>query len=92
MSPNAMRWIDFWVGVPACFVLTLLHRFLRVLGLKDPRPAEPPRNILMVQLAEMGTMVVAEPAIRRLETYADALDVGDVSFAARNLRERLGIR
>jgi ADP-heptose:LPS heptosyltransferase len=73
MSPNAMRWIDFWVGVPACFVLTLLHRFLRVLGLKDPRPAEPPRNILMVQLAEMGTMVVAEPAIRRLkQLYPDA--------------------
>ncbi|QFY13698.1 hypothetical protein GBF35_50425 [Nonomuraea phyllanthi] len=32
-----------------------------------------------------------EPTIRRLEAYADALDVGDVSFAARNLRQRLGV-
>ena len=37
--------------------------------------------------AEQSTL---EPHIRHLETHADALEVGDVSFAARNLRQRLG--
>lgn len=32
-----------------------------------------------------------EPSIRRLEAYADALEVGDVTFAASNLRQHLGM-
>jgi ADP-heptose:LPS heptosyltransferase len=60
-----MRTIDFWAGIPLCFGLTLLYRAQRLMGLKDPRHEEKPSRILFIQLAEMGTMVVAYPAIRK---------------------------
>jgi ADP-heptose:LPS heptosyltransferase len=60
-----MRAIDFWVGIPLCFCLTLVYRVQRWLGLNEPRLAEKPQRILFIQLAEMGTMVVAYPAIRK---------------------------
>src|SRR6188508_1454831 len=67
-----MRLIDYWVGVPLTFFLTIFYRILRVLGLAGS-PDGRPRNILFIQLAEMGTMVVAYPALRKArELYPDA--------------------
>lgn len=72
MHPNVMRAIDYWVGVPLCALLTLLHGVRRGLGLARV-PSTPPRRILFIQLAEMGTMVVAYPALRRArERFPDA--------------------
>ena len=67
-----MRAIDYWVGIPLVFLLTIVSRVLRVLGLAAS-PAGKPRNILFIQLAEMGTMVVAYPALKKTrELYPDA--------------------
>ena len=59
-----MRAIDFWIGIPLTFCLTIVCRIQRFLGL-SASPAGVPRNILFIQLAEMGTMVVAAPALRK---------------------------
>jgi ADP-heptose:LPS heptosyltransferase len=59
-----MRAIDFWVGIPLTFCLTVVCRVQRFLGL-SAAPAGAPRNILFIQLAEMGTMVIASPALRK---------------------------
>ncbi len=67
-----MRAIDYWVGIPVVFLLTVVSRLLRLVGLATG-PAGKPRNILFVQLAEMGTMVVAYPALRKAqELHPDA--------------------
>jgi ADP-heptose:LPS heptosyltransferase len=67
-----MRALDFWVGVPLTFLLTILHRLRRFVG-SGAAPPSPPRNILFIQLAEMGTMVVAYPALRKArELFPDA--------------------
>ena len=72
MNPNLMRAIDFWVGIPLAFFFTVICRVQRLLGLAAS-PAGAPRNILFIQLAEMGTMVVAYPAIRKArELFPDA--------------------
>ena len=67
MEPNTMRWIDFWVGIPLCFVLTLFYRLQRLLGLERTATDAAPRRVLFIQLAEMGTMVVAYPALRKMQ-------------------------
>jgi ADP-heptose:LPS heptosyltransferase len=73
VNPGTMRTIDFWIGVPLCFVATIVYKLQRMLGLKNPRYSEKPRNVLFIQLAEMGTMVVAYPAIRKAqELFPDA--------------------
>jgi ADP-heptose:LPS heptosyltransferase len=67
-----MRAVDFWAGIPLAFLLTLVYRLQRLLGLA-PSPSGPPRHILFIQLAEMGTMVVAYPAIKKArELFPDA--------------------
>ena len=67
-----MRAIDYWVGIPLAWLLTLVCRVQRLIGLAAS-PAGRPRNILFIQLAEMGTMVVAYPALRKArELYPDA--------------------
>ena len=49
-------------GVPICAFLSLVDRLL-------PRraPATPPRNILIVLLSEMGSLVLAQPMFARLK-------------------------
>lgn len=68
-----MRWVDFWIGVPLCFALTIFSRLRRLVGLERGQPDGTPRRVLFIQLAEMGTMVVAYPALRRArERFPDA--------------------
>jgi len=62
MNVSTMRRVDRWLGVPACFVLTL-HR--RIAGLLGRRPAPRVRSILFVKLAEQGSTVLAHPALSR---------------------------
>src|SRR5262245_32802177 len=67
-----MRAIDYWVGIPLLFLVTVVDRFRRFVGLATSA-AGGPRNILFIQLAEMGTMVVAYPSLRKArELYPDA--------------------
>src|SRR5690349_14502180 len=67
-----MRAIDFWVGIPLAFLVTVLYRIQRLVGLAGS-PDGRPRNILFIQLAEMGTMVVAYPSLRKArELFPDA--------------------
>ena len=72
MNPDLMRAIDYWVGIPLVFLFTLISRVQRVIGLATSSVGGP-RNILFIQLAEMGTMVVAYPALRKTrELHPDA--------------------
>jgi ADP-heptose:LPS heptosyltransferase len=68
-----MRRIDFWAGVPLCFVMTVADRLLQLFGWRGRGHDRQPRHILFIQLAEMGTMVVAYPALRKIrELYPAA--------------------
>jgi ADP-heptose:LPS heptosyltransferase len=92
MQPNTMRAVDFWVGIPLCFLLTLVFRLQRLLGLNDPAFGKPPRRILFIQLAEMGTMVVAYPALRKAQELFPGATLHFLCFAQiRSSVEMLGI-
>lgn len=68
-----MRKVDYWIGVPICFVLTLGYKLQRHFGMKSPRYNEKPKNILLIELAEMGSTVLAYPAIKKLrQMYPNA--------------------
>jgi len=60
MKVDTMRRIDRWVGIPLCFLLTLLRPFFlrRIEGAK-------PRRILFIELSEMGSTILADPAMRK---------------------------
>ena len=63
MNIDTMRCIDRWAGVPLTFVLTMLVRLTDRL-----RPRQPiaPRRVLCIELSEMGSTILADPALRKL--------------------------
>ncbi len=60
MKASTIRFVDRWLGIPACAVLTL-WRWL----FDRRRGTEPVRRILFLKLVEQGATVLAYPALRR---------------------------
>jgi ADP-heptose:LPS heptosyltransferase len=71
MHVDTMRRIDHWAGVPLCAAMTF---FVWLRDALRPRAAEPVRRILFVELSEMGTAILAAPAMRKARaTFAAEL-------------------
>lgn len=59
---DAMRRIDRLAGVPLCFLATLAIKLRDLVWRRPPRPI---RRILFIELSEMGSTVLADPALRK---------------------------
>jgi ADP-heptose:LPS heptosyltransferase len=69
MNPETLRALDRWIGSPLCRLLGLLPA--KRTG--SPGPLSPPGRILLLKLTEMGSTVLALPALRELRaTWPDA--------------------
>jgi ADP-heptose:LPS heptosyltransferase len=77
MNVDTMRRIDRLVGVPLCRVATMLMRLRHWLGRRSARPV---RRILFVELSEMGTTLLASPAMRKAGEHL-AADIYFVIFS-----------
>ena len=62
-----MRAIDYWVGIPLCFLGTWL---VRLAG--RPKGPEKPRRILFIELSEMGSTIIANPALEKARRELNA--------------------
>jgi ADP-heptose:LPS heptosyltransferase len=67
-----MRRLDRWLGIPICFLLTLASR---AASLFSGRRAGAPRKVVFIELAEMGTTVLACPAVHRLRQSFPACEI-----------------
>jgi ADP-heptose:LPS heptosyltransferase len=67
MKLRTMRAVDYWIGIPLCFLGTLV---VRLLG--TPKGPEKPRRILFIELSEMGSTVIANPALEKAKRELDA--------------------
>ena len=61
MRATTIRFLDYWLGVPACALLSLVRRLTT-----DRRSA--PTRILFLKFIEQGATVLAQDAIRRATT------------------------
>ncbi len=63
MTINIMRKLDYWFGIPLCFISSLwfklLHLFLKVDNTSS-------QKTLIIGLSEMGSMVLAQACIQKL--------------------------
>src|SRR3989344_7651072 len=80
IGPDAMRKVDYWLGRPLCLILTLWYKFQRLFGLKNPKYNEKPKNVLFIELAEMGSTVLAYPAIKKLKSMYPSANVHFLLF------------
>jgi ADP-heptose:LPS heptosyltransferase len=71
MHIDTLRVLDRSVGVPLCVALTFVRRVTRLFSGGDGAPT--PRRILIIKLSEMGSTVLAYPALAELKKrYQDA--------------------
>lgn len=64
MNLDVMRAIDYWVGVPICFLLSLVYKAKKILGIERKIIATS-KKILFIELSEMGSTVLAYHAIKK---------------------------
>ncbi len=63
MKIDAMRKVDYFAGIPLCFLATLLIRAINLFTGKEIRQ---PRKVLFIELSEMGSAILADPAMRKM--------------------------
>ncbi len=69
MNVDTMRAVDRWLGIPLTFLLT---QFLRVQKNSTPRPIAPIKRVLFIELSEMGSTILADPALRKARAQLKA--------------------
>lgn len=62
MKINFMRKVDFLLGVPICFIFTIVHKVLSFLRVGTGKKAV--RNILFIELSEMGSAILAYSSLQ----------------------------
>jgi ADP-heptose:LPS heptosyltransferase len=60
MKLATMRAVDYWIGIPLCFLCTI---WVRLMG--TPKGPDRPRRVLFIELSEMGSTVIANPALQK---------------------------
>ena len=67
ISVNTMRAIDHWVGVPLCAVaspiVALIDGIKNIFGTNQDEP----RKLLFIELSEMGSAILVDPAMRNAQ-------------------------
>ena len=67
MKLKTMRAVDYWIGIPLCFLCTL---WVRLMG--TPKGPDKPRRVLFIELSEMGSTVIANPALEKAKSVLGA--------------------
>ncbi len=72
MKVDFMRWVDFYIGVPVCFLLSLFVSVERVFGLRRAKKGFRPKKVLFIELSEMGSTILAYSAMKKAKELFDS--------------------
>jgi len=64
ISVNTMRAIDHWVGVPLCAIVSPFVALIDAIKNIFSRGPETPKKLLFIELSEMGSAILVDPAMR----------------------------
>ncbi len=64
MNVDTMRKIDYYVGVPLTFLGTIVDKIYKKI---KPSQQTKTKNVLLVELSEMGSAILVDPAMRKLK-------------------------
>ncbi|PKN76837.1 MAG: glycosyltransferase family 9 protein [Deltaproteobacteria bacterium HGW-Deltaproteobacteria-10] len=74
MKVDTMRRIDYYIGVPLCLLGSIYNKFVLLLCNRDKKTL---KKVLFIELSEMGSAILVDPAMRKLQKEIDA----DIYFA-----------
>lgn len=64
MQISFVRLLDYWIGIPSCFILTIFYK-IKKLFIKVPKSDYQPKKILFIEFSEMGSAVLAYSAMQK---------------------------
>jgi ADP-heptose:LPS heptosyltransferase len=69
MKVDTMRRIDYYIGVPLCLFGSIFQQLIKLVY-KPKRKS--PHNILFIELSEMGSAILVDPAMKKLQKQIGA--------------------
>ncbi|MFA5099708.1 MAG: glycosyltransferase family 9 protein [Candidatus Omnitrophota bacterium] len=79
MNIEKARKIDYWLGVPLCFLLSCVNYIQKAVWPKK-NGIKPAGKILFIKLSELGAIILAYPLIDRIKKEHVAADLFFVTF------------
>jgi ADP-heptose:LPS heptosyltransferase len=67
ISVNTMRAIDHWVGVPLCAIASPVVALIDSIKNIFNRGPQTPKRLLFIELSEMGSAILVDPAMRNAQ-------------------------
>jgi len=64
MNVDTMRKIDYYIGVPLTFLGTIVDKIYKKI---KPSKQTRVKNVLLIELSEMGSAILVDPAMRKLK-------------------------
>lgn len=72
MRVETMRQLDYWLGIPLTFVASIVVKIQDTWRSVQKQQAPALQRILFVELSEMGSTIIADPAMRRAKENLNA--------------------
>ena len=73
ISVNTMRAIDHWIGVPLCAIASPLVALMDNVKNIFSRGPQTPKKLLFIELSEMGSAILVDPAMRNAQARGTEL-------------------
>ncbi len=67
ISVNTMRAIDHWVGAPLCALMSPVVALMDLVKGIFTRGPQAPKKLLFIELSEMGSAILVDPAMRNAQ-------------------------
>ena len=81
MTIDFMRRLDYWVGIPLCFLLTLVNLILRLFS-SEKTGHNAPKKILFIKPSELGGILLSDPLMHQVKKEYPKAEIFFVIFAA----------
>ena len=79
MNIDRMRKIDYWIGIPLCFLLSIPTYVFKILRVK-PRFKKTPEKIAFIKLSELGAIVLSYPLLNRIKKEYPSAELFFLTF------------
>lgn len=72
-----MRHLDYWAGIPLCFLLSGLNHILKIVKTKNG----PVKKILIIKLSELGAIILSYPLLKCIRKKYPSADIFFMTFS-----------
>lgn len=80
MNTVFMRRLDYWLGIPLCFLMSVADLFLKMMGLASGKKKGGHEKFLFIKLSEMGAIILAYPLLKRIKEENPAAEMFFLTF------------